>query len=398
MDIHEYQAKKLLASFGAPISLGIPIFSADEAEAAAKQLPGPIYVVKSQIHAGGRGKGKFEGLGSDAKGGVRVVKSVADVVSNAKEMLGRTLVTHQTGPHGKQVNRLYIENGSDIAHEFYLSMVVDRGSGEVGVIVSTEGGMDIEEVANATPEKITNFSVDPATGFQPYHARKVAFALGLTGDINKQCQDTATKLYNAFVATDASMLEVNPLIVTTDGRIVVLDAKMSFDSNALYRHPDVVALRDLTEEDPAEVEASKFDLSYIKLDGEIGCMVNGAGLAMATMDIIKLCGGEPANFLDVGGGATKEKVTAAFKIILSDPSVKGILVNIFGGIMRCDIIADGIVAAAKEVKLSVPLVVRLEGTNVDLGKKILAESGLPIVSGDDLGDAARKIVAAVKAA
>jgi succinyl-CoA synthetase beta subunit len=398
MNIHEHQAKALLAKFGVPVSQGGVAFTVDEAVAAAKALPGPVYVVKSQIHAGGRGKGKFNGLPADAKGGVRVRFNVDDVKKDAEEMLGRTLVTIQTGPAGKEVKRLYIENGSDIEKEYYFSMVVDRGSSRIGVIASTEGGMDIEEVAHHHPEKIISFSVDPATGFTDFHARKVAFGLGLAGDMNKQCQDTVKKLYKAFVATDASMLEINPLIATKDGFVRVLDAKMSFDSNALYRQPEVMDLRDLSEEDPAEIEASKYDLAYIKLDGDIGCMVNGAGLAMASLDIIKLAGGEPANFLDVGGGASKEKVQSAFKIILSDPNVKGILVNIFGGIMRCDIIAEGVVAAARELALTVPLVVRLEGTNVDLGKKIMAESGLAIIPADDLGDAAKKIVAAIKKA
>ncbi len=398
MNIHEYQAKALLKRFGAPVSEGYPAFTPDEAADAANKLGGPLYVVKSQIHAGGRGKGRFEGLGPEAKGGVRLAKSVDEVRANAEEMLGRTLVTIQTGPTGKQVGRLYIEDGSDIAHEYYLSMLVDRATGRIAIVASTEGGMDIEEVAHSTPERIHTITIDPASGLQPHHGRAVAFALKLEGDLNKQAQKLVATLYKAFTETDASMLEINPLIATTDGRIVVLDAKMSFDSNALYRHPDVVDLRDETEEDPMEIEASKYDLAYIKLDGNIGCMVNGAGLAMATMDIIKLNGAFPANFLDVGGGASKEKVTAAFKIILSDPAVEGILVNIFGGIMRCDIIADGIVAAAREVDLKVPLVVRLEGTNVDEGKAILAASGLPIVSADDLGDAARKIVGEVKKA
>ncbi|WP_226016101.1 ADP-forming succinate--CoA ligase subunit beta [Novosphingobium sp. FKTRR1] len=396
MNVHEYQAKELLAKYGVSIPAGIPALTVEEAVAAAKQLPGPIYVVKAQIHAGGRGKGKFKELGPDAKGGVRLAKSIDEVASHAQEMLGNTLVTIQTGDAGKQVNRLYVTDGVDIAKEYYLSLVVDRGTGRVALIVSTEGGMDIEEVAHSTPEKISTIVIDPAQGFQPHHGRAVAFALKLSGDLNKQAQKISKQLYEAFVALDASMLEINPLVETTDGQLLVLDAKMSFDSNALYRHPDVVALRDETEEDPAEIEASKYDLAYIKLDGDIGCMVNGAGLAMATMDIIKLNGMFPANFLDVGGGATKEKVTAAFKIILSDPSVKGILVNIFGGIMKCDIIADGIVAAAKEVNLSVPLVVRLEGTNVQQGKDILANSGLPIVPANDLGDAAKKIVAEVQ--
>jgi len=398
MNIHEYQAKELLAKFGAPIPAGYAALTVDEAVEAASKLPGPLYVVKAQIHAGGRGKGKFKGAAPDAKGGVRLCKTLDEVRKNASEMLGQTLVTIQTGEAGKEVNRLYITDGADIAKEYYLSMLVDRKTGRIAMIVSTEGGMDIEEVAHSTPEKIRTITIDPAEGFQPHHGRAVAFALKLKGDLNKQAARTAEQLYNAFIATDMSMLEINPLIETTDGKILVLDAKVSFDSNALYRHPDVVALRDETEEDPMELEASKYDLAYIKLDGDIGCMVNGAGLAMATMDIIKLNGMFPANFLDVGGGASKEKVTAAFKIILADPAVKGILVNIFGGIMKCDIIAEGIVAAAREVNLSVPLVVRLEGTNVQQGKDILAGSGLPIVSADDLGDAAKKIVAQVKQA
>jgi succinyl-CoA synthetase beta subunit len=398
MNIHEYQAKELLAKFGVAVPAGHAALSVEEAVDAAKQLPGPLYVVKAQIHAGGRGKGKFKELGPDAKGGVRLSKTLDEVRANATDMLGNTLVTIQTGEAGKQVNRLYVTDGADIAKEFYLSMLVDRASGRIAMIVSTEGGMDIETVAHETPEKIQTIVIDPAEGFQPHHGRAVAFALKLKGDLNKQAQKVASQLYDAFVATDMAMLEINPLIETTDGKIQVLDAKVSFDSNALFRHPDVAALRDETEEDPAEVEASKYDLAYIKLDGDIGCMVNGAGLAMATMDIIKLNGMFPANFLDVGGGATTEKVTAAFKIILADPAVKGILVNIFGGIMKCDTIAEGIVAAAKEVNLQVPLVVRLEGTNVDLGKKIMADSGLPIVAAEDLGDAARKIVAEVKKA
>ena len=398
MNIHEYQAKELLAKFGVAVPAGHAALTVDEAVEAAKKLPGPLYVVKAQIHAGGRGKGKFKELGPDAKGGVRLSKTLDDVRANATDMLGNTLVTIQTGDAGKQVNRLYVTDGADIAKEYYLSMVVDRASGRIAMIVSTEGGMDIEDVAHSTPEKIQTIVIDPAEGFQPHHGRAVAFALKLTGDLNKQAQKVAAQLYEAFVATDMAMLEINPLIETTDGKIQVLDAKVSFDSNALFRHPEIAALRDETEEDPAEVEASKYDLAYIKLDGDIGCMVNGAGLAMATMDIIKLNGMFPANFLDVGGGATTEKVTAAFKIILSDPAVKGILVNIFGGIMKCDTIAEGIVAAAKDVNLQVPLVVRLEGTNVDLGKKILETSGLPIVSANDLGDAAKKIVAEVKKA
>jgi len=398
MNIHEYQAKELLAKFGVAIPAGYAALTVDEAVAAASKLPGPLYVVKAQIHAGGRGKGKFKELGADAKGGVRLSKTLDDVRANAADMLGNTLVTIQTGEAGKQVNRLYITDGADIAQEYYLSMLVDRQTGRVAMIVSTEGGMDIEDVAHNTPDKITTITIDPVEGFMPHHGRAVAFALKLKGDLNKQAQKVAAQLYEAFNATDMEMLEINPLIETTDGQILVLDAKVSFDSNALYRHPDVAALRDESEEDPAEVEASKHDLAYIKLDGSIGCMVNGAGLAMATMDIIKLNGAFPANFLDVGGGATKEKVTEAFKIILSDPAVEGILVNIFGGIMRCDTIAEGIIAAAKDVNLSVPLVVRLEGTNVELGKEILNNSGLAIVSANDLGDAARKIVAEVKKA
>ena len=396
MNVHEYQAKELLAKFGVGIPAGIAALTVEEAVAAAKQLPGPLYVVKAQIHAGGRGKGKFKELPADAKGGVRLAKSVEEVEAFAKEMLGNTLVTVQTGEAGKQVNRLYVTDGVDIAKEYYLSMVVDRATGRVAMIVSTEGGMDIEEVAHSTPEKIATITIDPAQGFMPHHGRAVGYALKLTGDLNKQAAKIAQQLYNAFMALDCDMLEINPLVETKDGNLLVLDTKMSFDSNSLYRHPDVVALRDETEEDPAEIEASKYDLAYIKLDGNIGCMVNGAGLAMATMDIIKLNGEFPANFLDVGGGATTEKVTAAFKIILRDPAVKGILVNIFGGIMKCDIIADGIVAAAKEVNLQVPLVVRLEGTNVQQGKDILANSGLPIVPANDLGDAAQKIVAEVR--
>lgn len=396
MNIHEYQAKELLAKFGVPVPAGFAALTVEEAVEASKKLPGPLYVVKAQIHAGGRGKGKFKELGPDAKGGVRLAKTEDEVRAAATDMLGNTLVTIQTGDAGKQVNRLYVTDGVDIAREFYLALVVDRASGRVGFVVSTEGGMDIETVAHDTPEKIHSFSVDPATGFQPHHGRAVASALGLTGDLAKQAASTASKLYDAFLGTDAEQIEINPLAVTDDGKLMVLDAKVGFDGNSLFRHKDLMELRDETEEDPAELEASKYDLAYIKLDGDIGCMVNGAGLAMATMDIIKLNGMFPANFLDVGGGASKEKVTAAFKIILSDPAVKGILVNIFGGIMKCDIIADGIVAAAKEVNLSVPLVVRLEGTNVQQGKDILANSGLAIVPANDLGDAAQKIVAEVK--
>ncbi|MBB4152413.1 succinyl-CoA synthetase beta subunit [Sphingomonas jinjuensis] len=398
MNIHEYQAKELLAKFGVPVPAGFAALSVEEAVEASKKLPGPLYVVKAQIHAGGRGKGKFKELPAEAKGGVRLAKTEDEVHHAATEMLGNTLVTIQTGDAGKQVNRLYVTDGVDIAKEFYLALLVDRATGRVAFVVSTEGGMDIETVAHDTPEKIHTFAVDPATGFQPHHGRAVAKALGLTGDLAKQAHSLAGKVYDAFLGTDAAQIEINPLAVTDDNKLMVLDAKVGFDSNALFRHKDLMELRDETEEDPAELEASKYDLAYIKLDGDIGCMVNGAGLAMATMDIIKLNGMFPANFLDVGGGATKEKVTAAFKIILGDPNVKGILVNIFGGIMRCDIIADGIVAAAKEVNLSVPLVVRLEGTNVEKGKEILANSGLAIVPANDLGDAAQKIVAEVKKA
>jgi succinyl-CoA synthetase beta subunit len=398
MNIHEYQAKELLAKFGVPVPAGHAAMSAEDAVRAAKLLPGPLWVVKAQIHAGGRGKGKFTELGPDAKGGVRLAKSIEEVRAHATEMLGNTLVTIQTGAEGKQVNRLYITDGVDIAQEYYLALLVDRDSGRIAMVVSTEGGMDIEAVAHDTPEKIQSITIDPATGFMPHHGRAVAAALGLTGDLAKQAANVAAKLYDAFLGTDAEQIEINPLAVTEDGKLLVLDAKVAFDGNAMFRHKDLAELRDLTEEDPMEIEASKHDLAYIKLDGDIGCMVNGAGLAMATMDIIKLNGAFPANFLDVGGGANKEKVTAAFKIILADPAVKGILVNIFGGIMKCDIIADGIVAAAREVDLKVPLVVRLEGTNVQQGKDILAHSGLPIVAANDLGDAARKIVAEVKKA
>ncbi|MCW3846853.1 ADP-forming succinate--CoA ligase subunit beta [Sphingomonas sp. LB-2] len=398
MNIHEYQAKELLAKYGAPIAAGHAAFTVEEAVEAARQLPGPLYVVKSQIHAGGRGKGKFKELGPDAKGGVRLAFSLDEVRAHATDMLGNTLVTIQTGEAGKQVNRLYITDGADIDKEFYLALLVDRTTSRIAFVVSTEGGMDIEEVAHSTPEKIHSFAVDPATGFQPHHGRSVAAALGLKGDLAKQAAKVASSLYAAFLDTDAEQIEINPLALTKQGNLLVLDAKVGFDGNAMFRHKDLMELRDTTEEDPAELEASKYDLAYIKLDGDIGCMVNGAGLAMATMDIIKLNGMFPANFLDVGGGASKEKVTAAFKIILADPNVKGILVNIFGGIMKCDIIAEGIVAAAKEVNLSVPLVVRLEGTNVQQGKDILANSGLAIVPANDLGDAAKKIVAEVKKA
>ena len=396
MNIHEYQAKAILKTFGVPVSRGVAVLNAKEAEAAAKELGGPLWVVKSQIHAGGRGKGKFKEPEAGDKGGVRLAKSVDEVKAFVNQMLGKTLVTIQTGPAGKQVNRLYIEDGSDIEKEFYLSALVDRATSRVSFVVSTEGGMDIEEVAHNTPEKIITFSVDPATGIMPHHGRTVAKALGLTGDLAKQAGSLVAKLYKAFVETDMEMLEINPLIITKDQNLKCLDAKVSFDSNALYRHPDIFALRDETEEDAKEIEASKHDLAYIALDGTIGCMVNGAGLAMATMDIIKLYGEFPANFLDVGGGATKEKVTAAFKIITADPNVKGILVNIFGGIMKCDVIAEGVIAAVKEVGLKVPLVVRLEGTNVELGKKIISGSGLNVIPADDLDDAAQKIVKAVR--
>jgi succinyl-CoA synthetase beta subunit len=396
MNIHEYQAKAVLREFGLPVSRGEAILAADAAEAAAKALGGPLWVVKAQIHAGGRGKGRFKEPAAGAKGGVRLATSVAEVKQFAAEMLGHTLVTVQTGEAGKQVHRLYIEEGSDIAREFYLSALVDRATGRVAFVVSTEGGMDIEQVAHDSPEKIVTFAVDPATGVMPHHGRTLAKALGLSGDLAQQAGALVPKLYAAFVAKDMAMLEINPLIVTTDGQLRCLDAKISFDSNALYRHPEIVALRDETEEDAKEIEASKHDLAYIALDGTIGCMVNGAGLAMATLDIIKLYGEAPANFLDVGGGASEEKVTAAFKIITADPNVQGILVNIFGGIMKCDVIARGVLAAVKAVGLQVPLVVRLEGTNVEQGKQILRESGLNVIPADDLDDAAQKIVAAVR--
>ncbi len=397
MNIHEYQAKQVLKGFGVPVADGVAITSADQAEAAAKQLPGPLWVVKSQIHAGGRGKGKFKELGPDAKGGVRLAFSIEDVVKNARDMLGNTLVTAQTGEAGKQVNRLYIEDGADIARELYLSILVDRAVGQVAFVVSTEGGMDIEQVAHDTPEKIVTVAIDPTTGVTDADVAKLSDAYGLDGAAREDAKTLFPALYKAFVEKDMSLLEVNPLIVMENGRMRVLDAKVSFDGNALFRHKDIQELRDVTEEDPKEIEASKYDLAYIALDGTIGCMVNGAGLAMATLDIIKLYGAEPANFLDVGGGASKEKVTAAFRIITSDPNVEGILVNIFGGIMRCDIIAEGVVAAVKEVGLKVPLVVRLEGTNVELGKQILRDSGLNVIPADDLADAAEKIVKAVKA-
>ncbi|SHI86638.1 ADP-forming succinate--CoA ligase subunit beta [Wenxinia saemankumensis] len=396
MNIHEYQAKALLRDYGAPVSDGQAVFKAEEAKTAAGHLDGPLWVVKAQIHAGGRGKGHFKEADAGDKGGVRLAKSVEEAAQEAKRMLGRTLVTKQTGEAGKQVGRIYIEDGSDIERELYLALLVDRGTSRISFVASTEGGMDIEEVAEKTPEKILSFSVDPATGYQPYHGRRIAFALGLTGQQVKQCVKLMETLYRLFTDKDMEMLEINPLIVTDKGDLKCLDAKMGFDGNAIYRHPDIASLRDETEEDPKELAASKYDLNYIALDGEIGCMVNGAGLAMATMDIIKLYGAEPANFLDVGGGATKEKVTEAFKIITSDPNVKGILVNIFGGIMRCDVIAEGVIAAVKEVGLKVPLVVRLEGTNVEKGKEIISNSGLDVIAADDLKDGAQKIVKAVK--
>ncbi len=388
MNIHEYQAKGLLAKFGVGLLSGQVAYTPDEAVEAARKLGGKVWVVKAQIHAGGRGKG----------GGVKVSKSLDEVRENAKRMIGMTLVTHQTGPKGKLVKRIYVESGCDIRRELYLGMLVDRATSRITIMASSEGGVEIEEVAARHPEKIIKVAVDPATGIQPFHARKIAFGLGLEGNQVASCIRFVTAMYRAFVELDCSIVEINPLVVTGAGEVIALDAKMNFDDNALYRHKDVEEMRDEDEEDPAELEAGKHNLNYIKLDGNIGCMVNGAGLAMATMDIIKLYGGLPANFLDVGGGATKERVTTAFKLILSDANVEGILVNIFGGIMRCDVIAEGVVAAAKEVSLHVPLVVRLEGTNVELGKKILAQSGLPILSADNLADAAEKIVKAVKEA
>jgi len=395
MNIHEYQGKQVLKEIGAPVSDGIAIFKASEARAAAEKLGGPLWVVKSQIHAGGRGKGKFIEPSAGEKGGVRLAFSVDEVVENAEQMLGAHLVTAQTGDDGKQVNRLYIEHGSDIERELYISIIINRETSRVSFIASTEGGMDIEAVAHDTPEKVINFDIDPATGFQPHHGRTLSKALGLSGDLAKHCGKLGKILYNGFLAKDMAMLEINPLIVTEDGRLHCLDAKISFDGNALYRHPDVEAMRDETEQDAKEVEAEKYDLSYVALDGNIGCMVNGAGLAMSTMDIIKLYGAEPANFLDVGGGATKENIVAAFKILTSDEKVEGILINIFGGIMKCDIIAQGVVDAVKEVGLKVPLVVRLEGTNVEKGKEIIDNSGLNVISANDLDDAAQKIVKAV---
>ena len=395
MNIHEYQAKALLQKYGVAVPRGGVAYTASEAEDVAKQLPGPVWVVKSQIHAGGRGAGRFQD-DPNGKGGVRVVKSTQEVHDTAKAMIGHVLVTKQTGPAGKEVKRVYVEEGCDIQRELYLGMLVNRETSRIVVMASTEGGMEIEEVAANTPEKIVKLDVDPLMGLRGYHARRIAFALGLTGKQVSSAVKFLTGMYQAFVDLDASTVEINPLVVTGDGQVIALDAKMNFDGNSLFRHPDVVELRDESEEDPHELEAAKNELNYIKLDGAIGCMVNGAGLAMATMDIIKLYGAEPANFLDVGGGATKERVTAAFKLILSDANVEGILINIFGGIMRCDVIAEGVVAAAREVQLHVPLVVRLEGTNVELGKRILAESGLPITTGDNLADAAEKIVQAVK--
>jgi len=397
MNIHEYQAKAVLRAFSVPVASGFPALTLEEAAEGAKKLGGPLWVVKSQIHAGGRGKGRFKEASAGDKGGVRLARSVEEVKTFAAQMLGATLVTVQTGPAGKQVNRLYIEEGANIEKELYLSALVDRQTSRVAFVLSTEGGVNIEDVAHSTPERIHSFSVDPATGIMPHHGRTAARALGLAGDLAKQIGSLVTKLYAAFLAKDMSMLEINPLIIMSNGQLRVLDAKVAFDDNALYRHPDIVALRDESEEDAKEIEASKNDLNYVALDGTIGCMVNGAGLAMATMDIIKLYGESPANFLDVGGGASKDKVTAAFKIITADPNVKGILVNIFGGIMRCDIIAEGVIAAVKEVGLKVPLVVRLEGTNVDLGKKIIRDSGLNVIPADDLDDAAQKIVSAVRA-
>ena len=396
MNIHEYQAKALLRSYGAPVSDGRIVLKSEDAKTAAGELDGPMWVVKAQIHAGGRGKGTFLEADAGTKGGVRITKSVEEAASEAKKMLGRTLVTHQTGPVGKQVNRVYIEDGSEITQELYLAILVDRQSSRVSFVCSTEGGMDIEAVAESSPEKILSFSIDPTTSFQPYHGRRIAFMLGLEGKQLKQCVSLMTTLYKLFLEKDMEMLEINPLIVSGSGNLKCLDAKMGFDGNATYRHADIAELRDTTEEDPKELEASKYDLNYIALDGEIGCMVNGAGLAMATMDIIKLYGAEPANFLDVGGGDTKEKVTEAFKIITSDPNVKGILVNIFGGIMRCDVIAEGVVAAVKEVGLKVPLVVRLEGTNVETGNEIINTSGLDVIAAANLKDGAEKIVKAVK--
>ncbi len=382
MNIHEYQAKEILRGFGVPVSRGVPAFTVDEAVAAAQQLGGPVWVVKAQIHAGGRGKG----------GGVKVVRSIEEVGVEARRMLGMTLVTHQTGKEGRTVRRLYIEDGSAIARELYLSALVDRATSRVAFIASTEGGMDIEEVAKHTPEKILTFQIEPAAGYQPHVGRSIAAALKLQGDSAKQCGKLVEALYNAFTARDMSLLEINPLVVTKDGQVVCLDAKINFDDNALFRHKDVAALRDPDEEDPTEREAAKYDLSYVKLDGTIGCMVNGAGLAMATMDIIKYAGGSPANFLDVGGGASADQVKNAFRILLSDKLVRAVLINIFGGILRCDTLATGVVAAARDLNIQVPIVVRMEGTNVELGRKILMESGLNFTVGEDMRDAAEKVV------
>jgi succinyl-CoA synthetase beta subunit len=396
MNIHEYQAKAVLSEFGVPVARGIAVFSAEDAEKAARELGGPVWVLKAQIHAGGRGKGRFKEKEAGDKGGVRITKSVEELVENTRQMLGKTLETIQTGPEGRVVGRLYVEEGSDIEHEYYLSCLVDRATGRVAFIASQEGGVDIEEVAANTPEKIITIHVDPAAGYSAYVGRGIATGLGLHGDAARQCETLIETLYRAFVAKDMSLLEINPLVLTKAGRIVCLDAKINFEDSALFRQPEIEVLRDEAEEDPKEIEAQKYDLNYVALDGTIGCMVNGAGLAMATMDIIKLYGASPANFLDVGGSATKEKVTAAFKIITTDPKVKGVLVNIFGGIMRCDVIAEGVIAAVKDIGLKVPLVVRLEGTNVELGKKIIDESDVNVISADDLDDAAQKIVAAVK--
>ncbi len=397
MNIHEYQAKAVLKSYGAPVADGYPVFKPEEAAEVAARLPGPLWVVKSQIHAGGRGKGRFKEADAGEKGGVRLAKSVEDVEANVRQMLGKTLVTAQTGPEGKQVNRLYIEDGADIESELYLSVLVDRATGKVAFVASTEGGMDIEQVAHDTPEKIHTIHIEPLTGMTEADAAKVCDALALSGVAREDGMKLFPNLYRAYTEKDMMLLEINPLIVMSDGHLRVLDAKVSFDGNALFRHPDIQELRDKSEEDEKEIEASAWDLAYIALDGTIGCMVNGAGLAMATMDIIKLYGEEPANFCDVGGGASKEKVSAAFKIIMKDPNVKGILVNIFGGIMKCDVIAEGVLAAVKETNLQVPLVVRLEGTNVDAGKRIIAESGLNVIPADDLDDAAQKIVSAIRA-
>src|SRR5213596_1844626 len=393
MNIHEYQAKELLAKYGVPVPAGYAAMSVEEAVQAAKRLPGPLWVVKAQIHAGGRGKGKFKELGESAKGGVRLARSIEEVGEHAAEMLGKTLVTVQTGPHGKQVQRLYITDGVDIAKEYYLALLVDRETGRVAIVASTEGGMDIEAVAHETPDKIETLTIDPATGLMPHHGRAVSAALGLSGDLAKQAGKVLAKLYDAFIGTDASQIEINPLAVTDDGKLLVLDAKVGFDNNAEFRHPDLEQLRDITEEDPMEVEASKYDLAYIKLDGDIGCMVNGAGLAMATMDIIKLAGGEPANFLDVGGGANAEQIKNAFRILMADSNVKAVFINIFGGILRCDVLAAGVIAAVKELGVPVPIVIRMEGTNVEEGKRMLRDSGLNFATADSMNEGAEKVVA-----